>query len=181
MKARTLLPVVAIALLVSCAHQPVETESYTYRGGVSGGDDLDVTLDNLVESSEDRTYLLWLNAVRMRDNNWEGRYYLEVRYEGASDAGYIDIPPGETLILDVDGAILRFRGIGSEETRQRTGRGHFVENALYETDAQTIRRIAKAQSVKIQVNGENRKLYREFDSENTLRFRNFVLNHMGGF
>jgi hypothetical protein len=166
-------------LWAGCASAP-ETDSYTHRSAVAGPD-LDITLDNLLESNEDRTYLLWLNAVRVREGAWDARYYLEVRYEGASDAGFIDIPPGETLLMTVDGQPFRFRGLGSDATRSQTDRQTFVENALYETKADVIKQIAKGKDVKVQVNGQARKLYREFKPENIQKFRNFVLNHMGGF
>lgn len=179
MKARYVLPLVLGLLLAGCASAP-ETETYTHRAAFAGPD-LDITLDNLLESAEDRSYLVWLNAVRVRDGAWQSRHYLEVRYEGASDAGFIDIAPGESLIVTVDGEILRFRGLGSDATRHRTDRGTFVENALYETQPDMIRKIARGHEIRVQVNGQARRLYREFSEENSQRFRAFVLNHMGGF
>jgi hypothetical protein len=178
MKLRSFVALGMGLLLAGCASAP-ESDSYTHRAAFAGPD-MDITLDNLIESNEDKAYLIWLNAVRIRDSAWEARYYLEVRYEGASDAGYIDIPPGETLLVTVDGQILRFRGIGSDATREQTGRGTFVENALYEAKAEVIKQIAKAKDVKVQVNGTKRKLYREFKPVNTQKFRNFALTHMGG-
>jgi len=179
MKARIVLSLVVGLLLAGCAGAP-ETDTYTHRAAMSGPD-MDMTLDNLLESSEDRSYLVWLSAVRVRDNAWEARYYLEVRYEGANDAGFIDLAPGETLLLSVDGELMRFRGLGSDATRHETSRGTFVENALYEVDPEVIKRIAAANEVKVQVNGQARKLYREFKPINFQKFRNFVLAHMGGF
>jgi hypothetical protein len=180
MKARLVLPLILGLLLAGCAGAP-ETDSYTHRAGFAGGPDMDITLDNLLESGEDRSYLIWLNAVRVRDTAWESRHYLEVRYEGAPDAGFIDIAPGETLIVNVDGETLRFRGLGSDATRHRTNRGTFVETALYETRPELIRQIARGSQVRVQVNGESRRLYREFAEENSQKFRVFVLTHMGGF
>ena len=142
---------------------------------------MDLTLDNLLESSEDRSYLAWLSAVRVRDAAWDSRYYLEVRYEGASDAGYIDLAPGESLYLSVDGELLKFLGLGSDATRYETSRGTFVETALYEVKPEMIKKIAAANDVKVQINGQARKLYREFKPVNFQKFRNFVLTHMGGF
>jgi hypothetical protein len=179
MKARFVLPMILGLLLAGCAGAP-ETDTYTHRAGFAGPD-MDITLDNLLGSAEDRSYLIWLNAVRVRDGSWQSRHYLEVRYEGASDAGFIDIAPGETLIVTVDGETLRFRGLGSDATRHRTDRGTFVETALYETQPDTIRQIARGREIRVQVNGEARRLYREFGEENSQKFRAFVLTHMGGF
>jgi hypothetical protein len=104
-----------------------------------------------------------------------------VRYEGASDAGYIDLAPGESLYLSVDGELLKFLGLGSDATRYETSRGTFVETALYEVKPEMIKKIAAANDVKVQINGQSRKLYREFKPVNFQKFRNFVLTHMGGF
>lgn len=179
MKARIFVSLVVGLLVAGCAAPP-ESDSYTHRAAMSGPD-MDITLDNLLESSEDRSYLAWLSAVRVRDNAWDSRYYLEVRYEGANDAGFIDLAPGETLLVSADGELMRFRGLGSDATRHRTGRGTFVETALYEVEPDVIKRIAAANDVKVQINGQSRKLYREFKPINFQKFRHFVLTHMGGF
>jgi hypothetical protein len=180
MKARIVLSLVVGLLLAGCAGNAPESDSYTHRASLSGPD-MDMTLDNLLESSEDRSYLAWLSAVRVRDNAWDSRYYLEVRYEGANDAGYIDIAPGETLLLSVDGELMRLRGLGSDATRHETSRGTFVENALYEVNPEVIKQIAAANEVKVQINGQARNLYRDFKPVNFQKFRHFVLTHMGGF
>jgi hypothetical protein len=179
MKAQYVLTLVVGLLLAGCASPP-ESDSYTHRATLTGPD-MDITLDNLLESSEDRSYLAWLSAVRVRDDAWQSRYYLEVRYEGASDAGYIDLAPGESLLMEVDGEKLRFRGLGSDATRYETRRQTFVETALYEVNPEMIKKIAAANEVKVQINGQARKLYREFKPVNFQKFRHFVLTHMGGF
>jgi hypothetical protein len=166
-----------VVLLAGCASPPT-TDVYTYRSGLAGPD-MDITLDNLLESREDQSFLVWLNAVRVRDGAWEARYYLEVRYEGASDAGYIDIGPGQSLLLTIDGKAAGFHGLGSEETRERTANGHFVENVIYPATPDDLRKIARAREVKVQVVGRQRSLYREFQAANLEKFRAFVLTHMG--
>jgi hypothetical protein len=140
---------------------------------------MDLTLDNLLASGEDRSYLVWLNAVRVRDGLWESRYYLEVRYEGANDAGYMDIGPGETLTLTIDGQDFGYQGPGSAESRTLTSRGTYVENAVYEATPDDLRRIAQAKDVKVRVEGQSRKMYREFQPENIEKFRTFVLTYFG--
>ncbi len=168
----------ALAFLTGCGTTTPTGSTYTFRDATAGPD-MDVTLDNLLESSEDRSYLVWLNAVRVRDGEWEARYYLEVRYQAASDAGFLEILPGDSLVLTVDGQTMRFRGPGSGDNRKKLGNGQFVENAVFETKADDLRKIAKAKDIKVQVNGKKRKMYREFSEENRQKFRSFVLMHMG--
>jgi hypothetical protein len=178
MNAKILLPITIAWLLGGCATSAPEQDTYTHHG-VAGG--VDITLDNLLESKEDRSYLIWLNAVRMREGAWDSTYYLEVRYEGASDAGFLDIAPGETLLLTVDGQPMRFSSPGSEKNRSTTGNGNFVENAVYEVKPDVLKRMARAKEIKVQVIGKSRSLYRSFKPVNVEKFRKFVLLHMGGF
>lgn len=174
-----LLAVAAVALwAVGCTTSTPDGSNYTHRDAFAGPD-MDVTLDNLLESTEDRSYQLMLNPVRLRDGDWGAKYYLEVRYEGASDAGYMEIGPGDTLVVTVDGQAMKFRGPGSVDSRRVTNRDTFVENAVYEARPDDLRRIAKAKDVKVQVNGNRRRLYREFKPENIQKIRSFVLTYMG--
>jgi hypothetical protein len=175
---RPFLILAVLLALVGCKTTPPTSPTYTHRDGL-GGPDLDMTLDNLLESSEDRSYLIWLNAVRIREGLWDSRYYLEVRYEGASDAGFMDIGPGQTLILNVDGKTMQFAGPGSIDSRSKTGRGTFLENAVYEATADQLRDIAKAKDVKVEILGKNRRLHREFQATNVQKFRSFVLTYIG--
>lgn len=178
MNLRVYLSLAAMAFLVGCGTTSPTGSTYTFRDATAGPD-MDITLDNLLESSEDRSYLVWLNAVRVREGDWDARYYLEVRYQAASDAGFMEIGPGDTLLLTVDGQQLRFRGPGSNQNRKVLGNGQYVENAVFEAKADDLRKIAKAKDVKVQVNGNQRRMYREFKPENFQKFRSFVLMHMG--
>jgi hypothetical protein len=135
--------------------------------------------DNLIEDPSDRSHLVWLGAVRERVGPWEAKYYLDLRYEGAADAGYMDIQPGTTLVLVVDGQTMRFVGPGSETTREKTSQGTFHETAIYNATATDIRKIAKAKSVKLEITGARFKLERQLTPENINRFRDFVLTLMG--
>jgi len=178
MNLRVLISLAAILVVAGCRTTTPTGSTYTVRDA-GAGPDLDVTLNNLLESTEDRSYLVWLNGVRIRDGAWDARYYLEIRYQGASDAGFMEIEPGESLVLTVDGQTMRFRGPGSRENRRVLGNGHYVENAVFECRAEDLRRIARAKDVKVQVNGNARRVYREFQPDNFQNFRSFVLLHMG--
>ena len=168
-----------LLLWAGCVGKPT-SDTYTYRGSMTGND-VDMTLDNLLESSEDRSYLIWVNAVRERESTWESSYYLDVRYEGASDAGYMDIGAGETLLLTVDGQPLRLRSVGSSGSRSVTTAGHYAENAVYPITPEDLRKLARAKEVKAQIIGQAHSHYRTFKPENIEKFRKFVLMHMGGF
>jgi hypothetical protein len=50
---------------------------------------------------------------------------------------------------------------------------------VFESRAEDLRRIARAKDVKVQVNGNQRRMYREFGVDNFQKFRSFVLLHMG--
>ena len=180
MNAKILLTLsLGLLLWAGCVGKPA-SDTYTYRGGMTG-DAMDMTLDNLLESGEDRSYLIWVNAVRERKDAWESDYYLDVRYAGASDAGYMDIGPGETLLLSVDGQPVRLRGAGSAGSRSVTPAGHYAENAVYSISPEDLKKIARAKEVKVQVVGRAHSHYRTFKPENLEKFRKFVLMHMGGF
>jgi hypothetical protein len=181
MNAKILLTTVSLGLLLGAGCAGKSTgDTYTYRGSMTG-ENIDMTLDNLLESNEDRSYQIELNAIRKREGAWDSVYYLEVRYAGASDAGYMDIGPGETLVMTVDGQPLRLRSAGSATSRRVTGEGHYLENAVYPTNPEELKRIARAKEVKVQVVGQAHSHYRTFKPENSEKFRKFVLMHMGGF
>ncbi len=169
----------ALVLWAGCVGKPT-SDTYTYRGGVTG-EAMDMTLENLLESGEDRSYLIYLNAVRQREGAWDSTYYLEVSYVGASDAGYMDIGPGETLLLTLDGQPMRLSGAGSSGSRSVTSAGHYAENAVYPIKADDLKKIARAKEIKVQTVGRAHSHYRVFSPENTEKFRKFVLMHMGGF
>ncbi len=180
MNAKILLTLsLGLLLWAGCAGKPA-SDTYTYRGSLTG-DDMDMTLDNLLESGEDRSYLIYVNAVRKRGGAWDSTYYIDVGYAGASDAGYMDIGPGETLILTVDGQPMRFRSVGSAGSRSITSKGHYAENAVYPIKPEDLKKIARAKEVKVQVVGQAHSHYRNFKPENIEKFRKFVLMHMGGF
>jgi hypothetical protein len=176
MKAKILFSFTTALFLAGCATPP-KTDVYTYRDNLGPG--VDLIMDNELESEGDRTALVWLNASRIREGAWGAKYYLEVRYECVKQAGWLDIGPGETLILTVDGQTVRFRGVGSLNTRRETSGGTLVEHAIYEAKVDDLRKIARAKEVKVEIIGRARTAYREFKPANVQKFRNFVLTYMG--
>jgi len=176
MKAITILPLAIAALLAGCSTSP-NSDVYTYRSDV-GGPGMDLIVDNELDSGDKPTELVWLNASRVRAGAWKGRYYLEVRYEALPQTGWIEIGPGETLALMVDGQSLKFGGIGSVNERTQTA-STVVEHAIYEAKADDLRKIARAKDVKVDVIGRLRTVHREFKPANVEKFRTFVLTYMG--
>jgi hypothetical protein len=177
MKMNCLLLTVLSGLVAGCSTPRTKTDVYTYRSDVGKG--IDLIMDNELESSSDRQSLVWLNASRVREGDWGGRYYLEVRYEALQYDGWLDIGPGETLTLAIDGETLNLRGPGSVNTRRVTGSGTFVENAIYQTTEDVLRKLAKAKQVHVTIRGKARTIERDFRPENTRKFRNFVLTYIG--
>src|SRR5204863_7815646 len=108
----------------------------------------------------------------------DAKYYLDVGYETLTKAGYLDIVPGETLTLRLDGQTMKFSGVGSLNERKETG-GTLVEHGIYQITVDDLRKIAKANEVKVDIAGSQRTIHREFKRENIEKFRTFILTHMG--
>lgn len=176
MKTNCFLPIAVVALLVGCS-TPTQKDVYTYRSDLGQG--IDLIMDNELESSSDPNSLIWLNASRIRQGAWGGRYFLEVRYEALQKTGWLDIGPGQTLTLTVDGETLPLKGPGSINTRRETGSGTVVESAIYETSEDVLRKLGKAKQVKVAVRGRSRAIERDFRPENSRKFSNFVLTYIG--
>ena len=153
MKANAILALVIATLLAGCSSAP-KSDVYTYRSDI-GGPGLDLIVDNELESGDKPTELIWLNASRVRAGAWKGRYYLEIRYEALPQTGWIEIGPGETLSLTVDG------------------------QPIYEAKADDLRRIARAKEVRVDIVGRLRTVHREFKPINIEKFKTFVLTYMG--
>ena len=176
MKASRILPLAIAALLAGCTSMQ-NSDVYTYRSDV-GGPGMDLIVDNELDSGDKPAELVWLNALRVRAGAWKGRYYLEVRYEALPQTGWIEIGPGETLVVTVDGQAMKFGGIGSANERKATD-STVVEHAIYEAKADDIRKIARAKEVKVDILGRLRTVHREFKPVNIEKFKTFVLTYMG--
>ena len=176
MKASRILPLAIAALLAGCSSMS-KSDVYTYRSDI-GGPGMDLIVDNELDSGDKPSELIWLNALRVRAGAWKGRYYLEVRYEALPQTGWVEIGPGETLVLTVDGQPMKFGGIGSVNERKATD-STVVEHAIYEAKADDIRKIARAKEVKVDIVSRLRTVHREFKPANIDKFKTFVLTYMG--
>ena len=93
------------------------------------------------------------------------------------DAGYLEIPPGQTLTIAADGDTLKFTGNGSLNRRResRAQKTDFVtETALYEVKKDDLQKLANAKKIKVQLRGNNGLVEREFVQENFDNLKAFV-------
>ena len=134
----------------------------------------DLLGENLLEGKGQPRELLWLNASRVYRNYSDAQYYLEAQYMAREDAGYLEIPPGDTLTLVIDGQPLKFSGTGGANMRKPYKEQLVREVAIYPATRIQLQKIALGREVKVQLRGNNGLVEREFNKENQERFRQFV-------
>ena len=160
----------ATALLAGCATTQPDVTTYVdpYTRART-----DLMAENMLEGPEPIREIVWLNASRMFQNQKEYQYYLEVDYMARAESGFLEIPPGETLVIIADGQELKFSGSGSLNARKER-KEEVSERAIYVATGRQLRTIASAESVKISILGRNGMVQRTFTPANTERFRHFV-------
>src|SRR5688572_11808339 len=132
---------VIVAFAAGCASPPPDVS--TYYDQVSG-QRTDLMAENELEAPGNPREIVWLNASRVfRDYNTSD-YYLEVSYMAMAERGYLDIPPGQTLTLIVDGQPMNFDGSGSLNTRKPYKKDFVRENAIYPITKSQLQKIAAA-------------------------------------
>lgn len=166
----------AIALLLGgCASTNPELQTYVNN---NNGETTDLLTDNLLSINAAPGTDLWLNTSRIVKRNGTSIYHLEVHFE--SLAGALEIPPGESLKLEIDGTAYRYSGLGSSDNRKTNRAGLNVESAAYRTTAEDIKRIASANSVIVTVQGDKGEVKRAFGPDNFDKFKKFVNSYLGG-
>ncbi len=161
--------VILAGFLAGCASQ--------YKPLTSYYDDFtrskyDMTSANLLTVGATPGTDVWFDATRVQDRNGQTKYFLGVRYESAS--GPLNIEPGETLIVTVDGQDVRYSGMGSEAMREKIKGNIHRESTQYLVKVEDIRRIAEARQVKVVVKGKEGSVQRDFSQENLNVFKNFA-------
>jgi hypothetical protein len=162
----------ACCWMAGCATEPPPvTTHYETISGLR----TDLMSENVLPTPGQPREVVWLNASRIFKNyRGDADYYLEVNYMAKEDVGYLEIPPGQTLTLIVDGETLKFDGNGSMN-RRKVYRKEFVrEDALYPVEPHHLQKIASAHQAKVLIKGNNGQVEREFAPENFERFRAFV-------
>jgi hypothetical protein len=147
------------------------TTHYEYISGLR----TDLMSENLLPTPGQPREVVWLNASRVFKNyRDDATYYLEVNYMAKEDVGYLEIPPGETLTVIVDGETLKFDGNGSMNRRKLYRKEFVKEDALYPVNRHELQKIASGRQAKVVIKGNNGQVEREFAPENFERFREFV-------
>jgi hypothetical protein len=158
------------SLLAGCATKAPEVATYIdpYTKART-----DLMGENMLESPQPIREIVWLNASRVFRNSRDFQYYLEVDYMARAESGFLEIPPGETLVILADGQELKFTGSGSVNSRKEK-KDEVTEHAIYIATGQQLRAIATADKVKVSVLGRKGIVQRTFTPENSDRFRQFV-------
>ena len=159
-----------MALIAGCVTKAPDVVSYR---DPNSGSRTDLISENLLESPGTPRELVWLNASRVFKNSRDYQYYLEVDYMARPETGFLDIQPGETLVITADGETWRLSGSGSLNTR-REAKEEVRERAIYPATGHQLRLMASAQAVRVGVIGRNGIVQREFAAANFDRFRQFV-------
>jgi hypothetical protein len=164
--------VCGLVLAAGCATEPPpDVTTYVDQGS---GLRTDLMGENLLEGKGPTRELVWLNASRMFKNYTDAQYYLEVQYMARDEAGFLEIPSGETLTMTIDGQPLKFSGTGSANLRKPYKKELVREVALYPATRIQLQKIALGKDVKVSIRGNNGLIEREFSDENKERFRQFV-------
>jgi hypothetical protein len=159
-----------LALVAGCATKPPATA--TSYDPITGRR-TDVS-ENLLAAEGSPREVVYLNMFRDYRTAQSSDFYLEVFYMAPSEAGYLDIPPGQTLTITADGETMKFEGNGSLN-RRRTYRKDFVrETALYDISKLQLQKLANARRIKVQVRGNNGLVERNFGDENFTNLKAFV-------
>jgi hypothetical protein len=174
MKRYGILSTLLLTLFAGCQTAPPDV---TTNFDPITGSRTDLMSENILETTQNPPReVVWLNASRLDSSYWKrkGAFYLEVMYQALTDTGYLDIPFGTTLLLNVDGKEMGFTGNGSYNKRKSSKKGYVIESALYEVKRPELEAIANAKHVKVKIKGNNGIVEREFSPENFERFRQFL-------
>lgn len=154
--------------LAGCGTTPEVT---TWTNPVSGRR-TDILAENLLDVPGETREMLWLDAFREVSGPQNQRFHLYVTYGAREEAGYLDINPGRSLTIIVDGEELHFSGLGSLDQTEK--KGALFESARYDATSDDISRISRGKKVVVRVTGKNGIVVREFAEENFEKFRKFA-------
>jgi hypothetical protein len=163
---------IAALILAGCASKP-PPDVTTFVSNANGLR-TDLLSENMLETEDKTPEVLWLNAARAFLYNSTVKSYLELDYLSSQEHGFLEIPPGETLSLTIDGNLVKFTGPGSGKLRRKTKNETVTERAVYEVDPAIFTQLATAQKVHVQITGDRGTVDRFFGAENFRRFADFA-------
>jgi len=118
---------------------------------------------------------LELNAQQFSKNN-QISYSLFIVYAGPL---FLNIGPGKSLTLIIDGQRNEIAGSGSEKHRNIVSLGLVEEIAYYhDLEPSLIKRLAYAKEVEVEVQGSTKTLKRYFKKKNFSKFKEFCNLYM---
>lgn len=160
------------ALLTAAAGCSHTQEVSSYTNPITGVR-TDILAENLLEAPGVQREMLWLNAFRDHEAGGGARHHLQMIVARRANSEWLDIGPGRTLTLVVDGKELSFVGLGSL-SREKGKDGILVETARYDATAEIMAQLAGATSVSVRVKGKSELVVREFGPANFQKFKDFV-------
>jgi len=165
-----LMLIAALALVAGCETKPPATA--TPYDPITGAR-TDVS-ENLLQTEGTPREVVYLNMFREYRSRRQSDYYFEAFYMAPADAGYLEIPPGQTLTITADGDTLKLNGNGSLNRRREYKKDFVRETALYEVTKEDLQKLANAKKIKVQLRGNNGLVEREFAQENFDNLKAFV-------
>ena len=106
---RISLLLLTAGLLSGCASKPPQVATY-YDPFTHARTDL--TANNILETQGPVREIVSLDASRVFTKGSDNQDHLEVDYLARAETGFLEIPPGETLVILADGKELKFSGSG---------------------------------------------------------------------
>lgn len=119
--------------------------------------------------------LVELNAQRY-EKSGDISYSLFIRYAGPS---YLEITPGKSLVIIIDGNRFEIIGKGSEDHRNYISIGLVEEIAYYHNmEPEFIRLLCEAYNVHVEVKGSTTSIRRYFNNDNFSKFNEFYKRYI---
>lgn len=116
------------------------------------------------------TNSLMFNAQRFTDKEGKQKYQFYIEW---NDSEWLFINEGEKLILLIDGERLACIGYGSSNYRKTIAGSAIQEITVFDTDLETLNKIANAKTVKLKFVGASKDIVRELDKEHIENYKKF--------
>lgn len=149
--------------------------SYRIQCDDATGKTVCVMTGNALRPFNPRYPMLSLGMVSESDRSGAARYFLRAVY--IDEGRWLNIGPDSPLVLTMGSFSLKLCGPGSRGARYTSETGKVYEVALFETSAETIRRIASSKDVEASIHGDF-VLEKRFATVNHLYFQQFIRHYI---